>query len=271
MSLEVAISDEATSTRPHAEGYYHITVMTIALKQLTDLFVHAVSPEKWTPTNEYAFILGNGRHWQALVKKDNQWWIRDKESHLVYNLHGYLIMASRRGVVLALTNDMPASGDMDWEATPTAPASRKRPLDALEATENENTPCLPCNPSEPIIIDGDLEEPDKKARALENDQTQNSECTPELLLSAQQAFHAMQVPQNVSQATPAESWTQKTVGVTPMLQNDAGDTFKCINCDFKSASALGVATHYGRYCSKKGVKQEANESVVEVEDTEDII
>ena len=270
-SLEVAISDEATSTRPHAEGYYHITVMTIALKQLTDLFVHAVSPEKWTPTNEYAFILGNGRHWQALVKKDNQWWIRDKESHLVYNLHGYLIMASRRGVVLALTNDMPASGDMDWEATPTAPTSRKRPLDALEATENESTPCLPCNISEVIIIDGDVEEPDKKARALENDQAQNSECTPELLLSAQQAFDAMQVPQNVSQATPEETWTQKTVGVTPMLQNDMGDMYKCINCDFKSASALGVATHYGRYCSKKVVKQEANENVVEEEDGEDII
>ena len=57
-----------------------------------------------------------------------------------------------------------------------------------------------------------------------------------------------------------------------MLQNEAGDTFNCIRCDFKSNSALVVATHYGRYCPKKGVKEEFNESVVQVEeDDEEII
>ena len=38
-SLEAMVTSEATSANPHSEGNYHITVMTIALKQLTDLFV----------------------------------------------------------------------------------------------------------------------------------------------------------------------------------------------------------------------------------------
>ena len=199
-SLEVAISHEATSTRPHAEGYYHITVMTIALKQLTDLFVRVCCPEKWTYTNEYAFILGNGKHWQALVKEGNEWYVRDKEPFKVNNLQGFLKMASRRGVVLGLTKTMPASGDMDWEGTPSASTSRKRPLEISEAGGNDSTPCITCLPSDPIVIDDEISEPDKKSRALENGSSQNADHTQELLLSAQHALEPMPAPQNVSQA-----------------------------------------------------------------------
>ena len=178
-------------------------------------------------------------------------------------------MASRRGVVLALTKDMPTDGDMDWEATPSNSISRKRPLHVVETMGNTNTPCITCQPIGPIVIDDEVEEPDKKSRALENVMAQNPDSTQDLLLSAE---HALQVPpNNASQASTLEAWAQVTVGVTPMLQNEACDVFKCINCDFKSNSALGVATHYGRYCTKKGVKEETIENVVEGNEDEDII
>ena len=158
-------------------------------------------------------------------------------------------MASRRGVVLALTKDMPTDGDMDWEASPSNSTSRKRPLDAVETMDNCNTPCIPCRPIDPIVIDDEVEEPDKKARAPENVMAQNPECTQDLLLLAPQA---LQVPsQNASQASPLETWSQVTVGVTPMLQNEAREEFKCISCGFKSNSALGVATTMGGVAPKR--------------------
>ena len=142
--LEAEITPEATSAQPHREGNYHITVMTIALKQLTDHFVRVCRPEKCDHKEEIAFIIGNGHHWQALVKEGNYWFLRDKESFEVNNLHNFLLMASRRGIVLALTKNMPPSGDMDWEATAAAPVSRKRPLEAAADSENSATPCISC-------------------------------------------------------------------------------------------------------------------------------
>jgi len=69
----------------------------------------------------------------------------------------------------------------------------------------------------------------------------------------------MPAPATTSQTTEQPTWLQIKVGVTPMYQNEAGDLFKCFTCDYQRPSSLGVATHYGRYCSKKGVKKEEEE------------
>jgi hypothetical protein len=180
-------------------------------------------------------------------------------------------MASRRGIVLALTKNMPPNGDMDWEGTSTTTAtstSRKRTHDEVATPDNEATPRIACQPTEIVHLD-EAEERDKKAQALDN-----CNDTQELLQSAHQGFETMPAPPIIDlekdDANAQETWHQITIGVTPLLQNEAGDKFKCIACDIQRPTALGVATHYGRYCSKKGVKEEETETKVEDEE-EDII
>ena len=268
-SLEAMVTTEATSTTPNIEGNYHITVLTIALKQLTDLFVRVCCPEKCNHAGEIAFLLGNGYHWQALVKEGNHWFIKDKFSFEVNDLQNYLYMASRRGIVLALIKNVPPEGDMDWEATSTTTnntMSRKRTLDEAANPDTEATPRIACQPIE-ITNNEEPEEPDKKARALEGCNN-----TQELLQDAQQAFEAIPAPPiiDLANSMPQETWHQIQVGVTPMLTNETGDKFKCVTCDLQRPTALGVATHYGRYCSKKAVKEEDAEEK-EGDHNEDII
>ena len=166
---------------------------------------------------------------------------------------------------------MPPNGDMDWEGTSTTTVtstSRKRTLDEVTLLDDESTPRIACQPIEIVQVD-EAVEPDKKSRALEEcDNTQN------LLQSAQQGFQAMPAPPIIDLEKDAtatqETWHRITKGVTPLLTNETGDKFKCIACDMQSQSALGVATHYGRYCTHKGVKEEDPEAKLG-EEEEDII
>ena len=66
-AMETATGTGRALTTPHAEGNYHITVLSLALKQLADVFVHAWTDAKHADDN-FGYIIGNGNHWQALLR-----------------------------------------------------------------------------------------------------------------------------------------------------------------------------------------------------------
>ena len=115
-TLEAIVSPGTSESMPHAEGNYHITVMTIALKQLTDLAVEIWDPGQNDLTKPpVAFVRGNGAHWQAFVQEPNGWYIRDKKSFQVRYLKNFLTVSCRHGMVLALRRKpSKPSGDVDW-------------------------------------------------------------------------------------------------------------------------------------------------------------
>ena len=104
-SMEAMISPETMLAMPDQQGNYHVTVMSIAIKQLVDLFVQVWNPKCNEEPHPVAYLLGNGAHWQALVKEPEGWFVRDKKSFKVHNLNNYLEVSSRRGMVLSLTKE----------------------------------------------------------------------------------------------------------------------------------------------------------------------
>ena len=265
---EAIVDPQGDLAAPDQEGNYHITVITIALKQFTDLFVNVWTPNGTSQSPPVAYVLGNGFHWQAVVQEADGWFLRDKKSFKIHNLKHYLTVASRRGVVLALSKELPPNGDMDWEGT--AP-NRKR--DHQEVTP-ENLPnpvpptttTAPTPPSQIIIADDDEDEPEKKSRALQDD----SQDTQVLLQNAPQAFEPLpsDTPPNVttrsanSQAQEPQ-WQPITIGVTAMFFCEATAMYKCNNCNFQSLSGLGVASHFGKYCNKNSASNPPKEETEE--------
>ena len=253
-SLEAAIHADNLSTNPDKEGNYHVTVMSVAIKQLADLFVTVWTPQKATEETPIAYILGNGSHWQALVQENNEWFVRDQKSFKVQNLQNFLQVSTRRGMVLALTRQPPTQGDMDCDGN--SSTSRKRTFQevALANSSVDDQPTPRINPAaETIVVDDDDEEPVKKDRAL-----QDTPNTQELLENAQNAFVPLpnDSPPNVTTRgattpTAETQWVQTKVGVTPLLHCEATNIYRCIKCQFQSQSPLGVATHFGRYCNKQ--------------------
>jgi hypothetical protein len=115
-ALEAMVSPEATHCMPNEQGNYHVTVMSIALKQLADMYVKVWSPNSNEDPPPVAYVLGNGSHWQALVNEPDGWFVRDKKSFKVHNLKNYLEVCNRRGMVFSLAKEpSKTGGDMDWE------------------------------------------------------------------------------------------------------------------------------------------------------------
>ena len=247
-NLEAAIRAEGTAvdTTPHAEGNYHVTVMSLALTHLVDLHVSVWKPGTSTPA--FAFIAGDGKHWQAIVQDSGTWMVRDRRSFKVQDLQNYLACRSRKGIVLLCSED-PVDNPMDADCS-TAPISKKRPI---EEAVNAEQPLLAAAASpEPPSQD---EEPEgKKARS-----TQDSlQSTPALLAHLEGAFQPLpdDVPAPVvmtraADAPPAETeWAVRQVGVTAVLFNARTNMFRCPSpdCPYIGASPIGVTSHFGKYC-----------------------
>lgn len=252
-SLEAQLCSENPLTIPHVEGNYHVSAMTIALKQLADLYSSIWTPQKMLTPNDSAFLVGNGNHWQALIKESDGWYVCDKGRSQVQDLLNFLQVASRRGMVFQLHSQTPESGDMDWEADL---PSRKRTMDEA---------CIPLLPAIPLITDGteqsiiDVDEPEgKKPRCT----TPTSE-TQEALLQLADTYTPLPeetpdppVTRSTTAETPDIEWKEVTVGVTPMLHSEVHGRYKCISCGYERDTSLGIATHYGRYCPKRVTKTE---------------
>ena len=263
-TLEATISNEATCTMPHEQGNYHVTVMSIALKQLTDLFVQIWAPGKSDDSTPVAFVIGNGSHWQAIVQEPDGWYVRDHQSFKVHNLTNYLQVCRRRGLVLSLLR-MPSDSadDMDWDNTS---QNRKRLRQEGDTTDAQPTPRITSSSSAPILISE--EDGDEHARAYAKISDEPDSATQEILVEIAQTdipqpdLHIADQPAN-----SATQWVEMTMGVTRMFYNDAHKKFKCAFCNVQRDTALGVATHTGRYCSQNPAKT----SVKAEEEEEDII
>ena len=254
-AMEAIISPDTALAMPHEEGNYHVTVMSIAIKQLVDMFVQIWTADKKDEPPPVAYLIGNGAHWQALVQEPGGWFVRDKKSYQVHNLKNYLEVCSRRGMVLSLTKQpSETGGDMDWQGTPN---NNKR---LFEEVEIECAASSTANAA--INVDEeDDERPEKMARS---DQPA-AETTQELLL--QTAVTEAPPPSTINEQPEAGEWVSCKKGVTNMLYNEALNMYKCTNCNFQKESSLSVAIHSGRYCnphaSQKGsVKPEEEEDII---------
>ena len=231
--------------------------MTIALKQLTDLSVEFWDPGKSDLTKApVAFVRGNGTHWQALVQEPEGWFIRDKKSFQVRNLNNFLAVSCRHGMVLALRRELSKpSGDVDWgNSTP----NRKRPHHEVENSQPQLHPNDSSSSSGASILIPDGDE-DEQARAYARTGS-DDDSTQQMLINLGQSptpqLQAAPTPQNGAN-TPASprakqnQWVAVTVGVTPMLYNGTTKMYKCAHCDLQKPTALGIATHTGKYCQRK--------------------
>ena len=266
-SLEAMVCSDMPLTTPDAQGNYHITVMTIALKQLTDLCVEVWTPGKTFATHPTAYILGNGAHWQALVQESNNWHVRDKKSFIVNNLKNYLEVANRRGMVLALLKEPSrATGDIDWE---NSSQNRKRLHHQVDTPDSQPTPCITSSEA-PIVIAED--DDDERARAYAKNSEDADPNTQHLLAELANTFATPpsgqpQIPPTPDAAQSSQNqWVPTKIGNFTMLHNEAANLYKCPFCGLERETHLGVATHMGRYCkAARKAKQE------EVEEDEDII
>lgn len=247
-ALEASISTEATYSMPNEHGNYHISVMSIALKQLTDLYVQIWTPGKSDDVTPVAFVYGNGSHWQAIVQEPDGWYVRDQQSYKVNNLTNYLQVCRRRGMVLSLLR-MPTdiAEDMDWD---NATQNRKRVRQEADMVDGQPTPCITSSTIAPIIIPDDE---DEQARAYLKISEEPDSSTQQMLVEIAQA----DLPQTLNNhsANPPVSqnedqWIEHKLGVTKMYYNAAKNLYKCLFCNLQRESALGVATHTGRYCSQ---------------------
>ena len=248
----VAAMENATSTghalaAPNPEGNYHVTVLSLALKQLADVFVHV-----WTDTNHsnnnYGYIIGNGRHWQALLRTPDGWSVLDRFTYQVHNLRGFLRMSSRRGMVLALNLEPSSSGDMDWEVRQ---PSRKRTLQEVLAIDAPDTSLITGHPAS--IPPPNIEPEEKKTRS---DSSTMGDTQEALLQVKDEQYHPLvdettdRVTRSaISQPTDPQ-WQEITVGVTRLYHSPVLNMYRCINCDFQRPTPLGVTSHFGKYCSK---------------------
>ena len=111
---------------------------------------------------------------------------------------------------------------------------------------SSSTPSLPpsLTPASavvPITISED--DADEQARAYAR--TEGAEdATQQFLLSIGQSI----APQLDAHT---DKWVPKVVGATSMFYNGATKVYKCAFCDFQQPTALGVATHTGKYYAKK--------------------
>ena len=246
-AMETATGTGRALTTPHAEGNYHITVLSLALKQLADVFVHAWTDAKHADDN-FGYIIGNGNHWQALLRTPDGWYVLDRQSFPVHNLRGFLRMSSRRGMVLALNLEPSPSGDMDWEVQP---PSRKRTLQEVLSIDVPNTPPILGHPTPNVPSDAEPEE--KKTR----NEASSTDLTQDVLLQIKNEDYRPLVEDTTDRVTRSASsqpidpqWQEITVGVTRLYHSAVLNLYRCLECNFQRPTPLGVTTHYGRYCSK---------------------
>jgi hypothetical protein len=259
-ALEAMVSTESAVALPHAEGNYHVTAMSVALKQLADLYVKVWSPSMPPSAADFAYILGNGNHWQALLKEANGWYVRDTKSFKVDNLSNYLTMAARRGMVLTLQKEPPDSGDMDWDMEPPC---RKRPLEALAEPANpEVLQIAMAANAEPT----DVDEPEgKKTRCVQA----LEDSTQETLLQIKEEDYSPLPSDPIDRATRASTsapldplWEEKVVGQTTLLYSPITGMYMCPRCrKFQRDTPLGVTSHYGKYCSKRPTEVAPEEQI----------
>jgi hypothetical protein len=248
-ALEASINPNGALTAPNPEGNYHVTVLSLALKQLADLFVQVWSDATHTG-NDFGYIIGNGNHWQSLLPAPDGWYVMDREPYKVHYLQGFLRMSSRRGMVLTLNPEPSPTGDMDWEVQ--AP-SRKRTLQEVSAADLPGTPLI-TGPID-LVAPSEAEEPEeKKTRSATPDTTE----TQEALMQLKEEQY-LPLPENTTDRTTRSSssqavdpqWQETTVGVTKVLHSAVTNMYRCINCEFQRSTPLGVTSHYGKYCSKQ--------------------
>ena len=101
-SLEAQVRGDGTplDTAPSKEGNYHVTVLTLAIQLLADLHVSVWKHTSAHQNQPFCYLLGNGHHWQTMVREGDDWFVRDKKSFRVENPMNFLAQRILNALVL---------------------------------------------------------------------------------------------------------------------------------------------------------------------------
>lgn len=235
----VSVDTDGLLTAPHPEGNYHVDVMTLALKLLTDLHVSVWRPTDLQPA--LAYVLGDGHHYQAVVKENSRWVLKDRDTQRVRNLPSLLRERCRIGMVLACSDQ-----DVEMECRP----SRKR-QHSVESVDTApvTTADGPAGEVEQAA-EGTPEVQEKKARTDANDE----QPTP-LLLAHMQGMYVpllLDQPVQVKEEDGAiPEWVQRRIAEGTLVHDEAKGVYRCVFCGHERPTALGVAVHMARYCKAR--------------------
>jgi hypothetical protein len=285
-SLEAAISEpNGLVAQAEAAGNYHVTAMSLAVHHLTDLHVHVWTAVQDRPNQSFAYIVGDGRHWQAVVQEDRQWWLRDKQSITIRDLRSLLIARSKNGIVLAC--DESATGaEMDYDASQTRP-SRKRTAEEL-TNPQAKAAAIEVDAEELTGTgQGAIEPTSPSSQALFSTQKTLAGSTASLLqLLADVPYTPLsedkvtQESKRRSHSAPAHApegekdWVEMPYGVATILHNRALGRYRCPTpgCKFQGLRPLQVSIHYNRYCrhGKDAHLQRSRPSRVKTEEIEGV-
>ena len=133
------INERRQDAAPDAQGNYHVHAMALTLRHLADLHVQVWTPAKAIAPEAFAYVHGNGFHWQAIVKQGLRCRVMDTKSFQVENLVPFLTARSRRGMVLSCTL-APTGEEMDYDDSSSVPLKppKKRTHDEASLLEPES-------------------------------------------------------------------------------------------------------------------------------------
>lgn len=272
--LEASIRNDGTAreTQPHREGNYHVTVITLALAHLADLHVSILRNPNQPPA--FAYVIGDGSHWQAIIKDEQGWSIRDKTIRYIKDLPNY-IKCLKNGIVLACYLH-PTGTEMDVDTTREKP-TRKRSHNPQSTDEEPMLLAitLPPNSTE-TDSSNDTIEPGEK-RVKQTHETDSS--TPLLLAHLAGVYQPLkddvkEEPQTQEETLissledATDEWVEQKVGATTMLYNEHRRSFRCLFCKMERPSAKGIAMHTARYCAHNP-NSAVQREVVPIDDEEE--
>ena len=208
---------DAQETLPHPKGFYHISVLIKAAEIHAGLSALPVTPSYTSNPRAVVFLLGSRDHWQAIIKQQGKWTLRDEKTmEGINNLTGFLRTAASHGMALMLYK-ADGSADINNDAvTTTAEAKRTRAGDSRNAP-----PAITDSPFTPLPEDTTTRDPlDREAKRQKS---------PE--------------------------WSSITIGQTTILHDPVSGRFRCPrpSCAqrFTNESSQSVIIHLTRHCVKQ--------------------
>ena len=236
--------NKAVDTEPHEEGNDHVSVIELALRHLADMEVKV-----WKVSDTRiadAYIVGDGSHWQALVKICGKWQLLDQKTQYVSDLNNLLRLRSRQRMVLSCyLPETPNTMETDR-------SFKKRQFNDTESGCHLMITAGPAQDATEIVSPEG-----KKARSEDLSQASTAALimhlhTPYIRLQEATQQSNMTLTPIVIAPTVQEpdEWKNVVVGSTGMLFNAAMNKYRCASpgCTFESGKAAGVAVHFARYC-----------------------